>query len=33
MLSFCALFNCSDRADKEKDKSYYSFPSIVTNNG
>ena len=33
MLSFCAVLNCSNRADKEKDKSNYSFPSIVKNNG
>ena len=31
--SFCAVFNCSNRADREKDKSNYRFPSIVKNNG
>ena len=25
-------FNCSNRADREKDKSNYHFPSIVKNN-
>ena len=33
MLSFCAVFNCSSYADKEKDKSNYRFFSIVKNNG
>ena len=32
MLSFCALFDCQNRADKEKDKSNYRFLSIVKNN-
>ena len=32
MLSFCALFDCRNCADKEKDKSNYRFPSIVKNN-
>ena len=26
MPSFCAVFNCSNRADREKDKSNYRFP-------
>ena len=33
MPSFCTVFNCSNRADREKDKSKYRFPSIVKNNG
>ena len=33
MISFCAIFNCSNRADREKDKSNYRFPSLVRNNG
>ena len=33
MPSFCAVFNCSNRADIEKDKSNYHFLSIVKNNG
>ena len=33
MPSFCAIFNSSNRADREKDKSYYRFPSFVRNNG
>ena len=32
MLSFCAVFNSWNCADKEKDKSNYRFPSIVKNN-
>ena len=33
MLSFCAPFNCWNRAEKQEDKSNYPFPSVVTNNG
>ena len=33
LRSFCVLFNCSNRADREKNKSNYCFPSIVKNNG
>ena len=33
MPSFCAVFNYSNRADREKDKSSYRFPSFVKNNG
>ena len=32
MPSFCAVFNCSNCADREKDKSNYRFSSIVKNN-
>ena len=32
MLSFCGVFNCSNCADKDKDRSNYRFPSIVKNN-
>ena len=32
MTSFCAVLNCSNRADREKDKSNYCFSSIVKNN-
>ena len=32
MPSFCAVFNCWNRADREKDKSYYRFPSVIENN-
>ena len=32
MPSFCAVLNCSNRADWEKEKSNYCFPSIVKNN-
>ena len=32
MSSFCVAFNCPNCADREKDKSYYYFPSIVKNN-
>ena len=30
---FLAVFNCSNCADRETDKSNYCFPSIVKNNG
>ena len=33
MQNFRAVFNCSNRADREKNKSNYRFPSIVKNNG
>ena len=33
MLSFCAVFNCSHHANREKYKSNYCFPSIVKNKG
>ena len=33
MPSFCTVFNCSNHADREKDKSNYCFHSVVKNNG
>ena len=33
MQSFCAVFNYSNLADTDKDKSNYCFPSITKNNG
>ena len=33
MQSFCAVFNYSNCADIEKNKSNYRFPSIANNNG
>ena len=32
MQSFCPPINCSNRADRGKNKSNYRFPSIVKNN-
>ena len=32
MPSFCAVFNYSNRDDREKDKCNYHFSSIVKNN-
>ena len=29
MPGFCEVFNCSNRADREKDKSIHRFPSIA----
>lgn len=28
MPMFCAVFNCSNRSNREKDKNYYRIPSI-----
>ena len=33
MPGFCKVFNCSNHADREKDKSILGFPSINKNNG
>ena len=33
MQSFCAVLDCSNRANREKAKSNYRFPSIVKNSG
>ena len=33
MVNFCAVFNCGNRASREKEKSYFRFPGIVSNNG
>ena len=33
MVNFCAVFNCGNRASTEKEKSYFRFPEIVSNNG
>ena len=33
MPGFCAVFNCSNLADREKDRSIHRFPLIVKNNG
>ena len=32
MQIFCPAFNCSNRADREKNKSNYRFTSIIKNN-
>ena len=32
MPSFCAVLNCSNRDNREKDKSNYCFPLIIKNN-
>lgn len=33
MVNFCAVINCSNRADRNKDKSFYRLPSVITNEG
>ena len=33
MVNFCAVFNCGNLASREKEKSYFRFPGIVSNNG
>ena len=30
MVNFCAVFGCSNRSNREKDKSYFRIPAIVT---
>ena len=30
MVNFCAVFGCSNRSNREKDKSYFCIPAIVT---
>ena len=32
MPSFCTVLNCSSNIDRDKDKSYSCFPSVVKNN-
>ena len=32
MVNFCAVFNCSNRSDRESDRSYYRLPAIVKRN-
>ena len=33
MVNFCAVLNCEKRASREKEKSYFRFPGIISNNG
>ena len=33
MVNFCAVFNCGNRASREKEKSYFRFPGNALNNG
>ena len=33
MASFCAVFNCLNRVDREEGKSNYRFPSVLKDNG
>ena len=33
MPSFCAVFDCSNRYDREKSKSYYRVPKVITHQG
>ena len=28
MVNFCAIFNCTNRADREKEKSFFRVPKI-----
>ena len=30
MVNFCAVFGCSNRSNREKDKGFYRLPAIVT---
>ena len=33
MVNFCAVVGCSNRADRDKSKSYYILPSVITHQG
>ena len=33
MVKFCAVYDCSNRSNREKTKSYYRIPQIVTKQG
>ena len=33
MVNFCAVLRCGNRGDRDKDKSFYRLPSIVTHQG
>ncbi|KAL4232446.1 hypothetical protein ACF0H5_007139 [Mactra antiquata] len=33
MPSFCAVFGCSNRHDREKDRSYYRLPKVIIHQG
>ena len=33
MVKFCAVYDCSNRSDREKTKSYYRIPQVVTKQG
>ncbi|WAR11745.1 hypothetical protein MAR_025925 [Mya arenaria] len=33
MPSFCAVFGCSNRHDRENDRSYYRLPKVITHQG
>jgi len=33
MANFCAIVGCSNRADRDKTKSFYRLPSIISHQG
>ena len=33
MVNFCAINGCSNRADREKEKSYYRLPKVLSHHG
>ena len=33
MVNFCAIVGCSNRGDREKNKSYYRLPAVIHNQG
>ena len=33
MPSFCAVFGCSNRHDRENDRSYYRLPKVIKHQG
>ena len=30
MVNFCAVYGCSNRSNREKDRSYFRLPAIIT---
>ena len=33
MVNFCAVIGCSNRADRDKNKSFFRLPSVITHQG
>ena len=33
MVKFCAVVGCGNRSNRDKDKSFYRLPAVVTNQG
>ena len=33
MVNFCAVVGCSSRSNRDKEKSFYRLPAVITNQG